>query len=65
MRHEAHLAVAAQSAPVIGAAIERIAETMRTPPMRAAAKRRSRAGLGWSAGPRRGVYGALAERLTE
>jgi hypothetical protein len=36
----------------------------RTPPMRAAAKRRSQAGLGSGAEPRRGVYGALAGRLT-
>ena len=36
----------------------------RTPPMRAAAKRRSQAELGWGVGPRRGVYGALAGRLT-
>ena len=37
----------------------------RTPPMRAAAKRRSQAESGWRVGPRRGVYGALAGRLTE
>ena len=36
----------------------------RTPPMRAAAKRRSQAGVGGTVGPRRGVYGALAGRLT-
>ena len=36
----------------------------RTPPMRAAAKRRSQAELGRGVGPRRGVYGALAGRLT-
>ena len=36
----------------------------RTPPMRAAAKRRSQAELGGGVGPRRGVYGALAGRLT-
>ena len=36
----------------------------RTPPMRAAAKRRSQAELGCGVGPRRGVYGALAGRLT-
>ena len=36
----------------------------RTPPMRAAAKRRSQAELGCGVGPRREVYGALAGRLT-
>ena len=36
----------------------------RTPPMRAAAKRRSQAELGCGVEPRRGVYGALAGRLT-
>jgi hypothetical protein len=36
----------------------------RTPPLRAAAKRRSQAELGCGVGPRRGVYGALAGRLT-
>src|SRR5271155_1364647 len=36
----------------------------RTPPMRAAAKRRSQAELGCGVGPRRGVYGALVGRLT-
>jgi hypothetical protein len=35
-----------------------------TPPLRAAAKRRSQAELGCGAGPRREVYGALAGRLT-
>ena len=36
----------------------------RTPPMRAAAKRRSHAELGGGVVPRGGVYGALAGRLT-
>jgi hypothetical protein len=36
----------------------------RTPPMRAAAKRRSHAELGGGVGPRGGVYGALVVRLT-
>jgi len=35
-----------------------------TPPMRAAAKRRSQAELGCGVGPRREAYGALAGRLT-
>ena len=41
----------------------RVVLAERTPPMRAAAKRRSRAELGCGVGPRRGVYGALARRL--
>src|ERR1700692_1006779 len=36
----------------------------RTPPMRAAAKRRSHAELWCGVGPRRKVYGALVGRLT-
>ena len=36
----------------------------RTPPMRAAAKRRSQAELGGGVGPRGGVYVALAGWLT-
>jgi hypothetical protein len=36
----------------------------RTPPIRAAAKRRSQAELGCGLGPRGGVYGALTGRLT-
>jgi hypothetical protein len=36
----------------------------RTPSTRAGAKRRSQAELGCGVGPRRGVYGALAGRLT-
>ena len=42
----------------------RVVLAQRTPPMRAAAKRRSQAELGCGVGPRRGVYGALAGRLT-
>ena len=41
----------------------RVVLAERTPPMRAAAKRRSQAELGCGVGPRRGVYGALARRL--
>ena len=36
----------------------------RTPPMRAAAKRRSQVESAWGVGPRREVYGARAGRLT-
>jgi hypothetical protein len=36
----------------------------RTPPIKAAAKRRSQAALGCGVRPRRGVYGALVGRLT-
>ena len=42
----------------------RVVLAQRTPPMRAAAKRRSQERLGSGAEPRRGVYGALAGRLT-
>ena len=42
----------------------RVVLAQRTPPLRAAAKRRSQAEVGCGAGPRGEVYGALAERLT-
>ena len=42
----------------------RVVLAKRAPPLRAAAKRRSQEGLGYGVGPRRGVYGALAGRLT-
>jgi len=42
----------------------RVVLAQRTPPMRAAAERRSQAELGCGVGPRRGVYGARAGRLT-
>jgi hypothetical protein len=42
----------------------RVVLAQRTPPLRAAAKRRSQAEFGCGVGPRRGVYGAFAGRLT-